>query len=182
MEIATESSLLTHESINHFVDVVNDEKLKYHMYKDFNYQMRHDPEYSELKIHSSNDINDVQILFGGAGGQSIGHWICMNYRVYDQNVYVYDSLYGQHFDPTQKEIAFLLYPYHQDIVYVDPKTYQRDATSCGIFSIFYATHLLLGEDPANIKPKLNNVYGDQSLYMRLHIMRMFANHQLAAFK
>lgn len=180
-EIATENTLLTHESINHFVAVVNDEKLNYHMYYEFNFQMRHEPEFSNLKVHSSNNTDDVQILFGGVGGESIGHWICINYKVSNQNIYVFDSFYGKHLNPTQEEIAFLLYPYHQDVVYVDPKFYQKDVTSCGIFAIFYATNLLLGKNLANIKPRLNNIYGDQSLYMRLHVMRMFANHQLAAF-
>lgn len=143
--------------------------------------MRREPKYSNLKVHSSNVTDDVQILFGGAGGERIGHWICINYKVSNRNIYVYDSLYGKHLNPTQKEIALLLYPYHQNVVYVDPKYYQKDGTSCGIFSIFYATNLLLGKNPARIKPRLNNVYGDKSLYMRLHVIRMFVNHQLAAF-
>lgn len=151
------------------------------MYYDFDFQMIVHPDLSVLTAHSSNDTDDVQILFGGSGGESIGHWICINYKISNQNIYVYDSFYGQHLNPTQEKINFLLYPYHQDVVYVDPKTYQKGATSCGIFAIFYATNLLLGKAPENIKPKLNHVYGDQSLYMRLHVMRMFASRQLAAF-
>lgn len=81
----------------------------------------------------------------------------------------------KHLNSAQKETALLPYPYHQSIVYVDPKTVQKDATSCGIFSIFHATNLLLQIDAANIEPRLNSVYGDQSLFMRFHIVRMFVN-------
>lgn len=68
------------------------------------------------------------------------------------------------------------------IVYNQPKTLQTDNTSCGIFAIMYATTLMLGEDPVDSAYKLNNVYGDETLYKRLHILKMFAHRKLTLFQ
>lgn len=149
------------------------------MYYDFDFQMRN------LTAFESNDPNasDIQLLFSGLGGDdNIGHWKCIQYRADTRKVYVHDSLYSTVLDDEQQEIILGLYPFmDEDIVFVQPKYLQSGATSCGIHSIFYATTLLLGKDPENVQVTINKVRGDQSLHMRLHVLKMFANRKLALF-
>lgn len=38
--------------------------------------------------------------------------------------------------------------------------------------------LLLGKDPAEQSVKLNDVHGEEGLYLRLHTLDMFANRRL----
>lgn len=149
------------------------------MYYDFDFQMRN---FSTFKSNDPN-ANDIQILFGGAGGEdNIGHWKCIQYRADTRKVYVYDSLYSTMVDEVQQNIIFHMYPItEEDIIFVKPKYLQSGATSCGIHSIFYATTMLLGKDPSEVKVKINEIRGDKSLYMRLHVLKMFANKKLALF-
>lgn len=69
-----------------------------------------------------------------------------------------------------------------DVIFIKPKTVQNDNTSCGLFTIAYATTLMLNEDPTKFSLKLNNIRGDQGLYLRLHILKMFANRKLFKFE
>lgn len=134
------------------------------------------------KPHSSTTINDVQILYGFPGPYEGAHALCIYYQASSQNVLVYDSSTFENLDPTQRQIVDRLYPFKRDIVYVTPKTRQDETPTCAIFSVIYATMLLLGYDPVDYGFRLNELYGDDTLYMRLHILNMFANRKLTLMK
>lgn len=177
-EVATEGACLMDSSINFFVKLVNNHFNAKRMYYEFNYLI-----VENYRKYNSTEIDDVQILYSGIVQiGAVGHWICIYYKASTQKVFVYDSLNRKSLNPVQHSIVSRLYPKKKgSINFVKPKNTQTDNTSCGIFSIFYATTLLLGEKPENIDVKMNHVYGDPSLYMRLHILRMFANRKLAPF-
>lgn len=110
------------------------------------------------------------------------HAMCIYYQASSQNVLIYDSMdpmiYKNSLDPTQKKILNILYPFKKEIHFIEPKTYQDQSPSCAIFAIMYATMLLLNKDPAKIEIKLNHIHGDDTLHMRLHILKMFAERKL----
>lgn len=146
----------------------------------------YDMQFKNFTAFESDDPNasDIQILYGGALVEgNIGHWKCIHYTADTRKVHVYDSLYSTAVDKTQQEILHGLYPLMDaDIDFVEPKHLQRGVTACGIHAIFYATTILLGKDPKEIEPKINTIRGDHSLYMRLHVLKMFANRKLALFE
>lgn len=171
---------MSHDYINYFIDIVRKERPNFHMYYDFDFQLRN---FTAYDPKDDDDGSDIQILYSGAaGGNNIGHWKCVQYRARTNKVYVYDSLYGKFLNVEQKRLIFELYLLmEEDTIFVEPKYLQSGPTSCGIHSIFYATTLLLGQDPTQVELKINKVRGDQSLYMRLHVLKMFANRKLALF-
>lgn len=177
-QVATEGACLMDSSIDFFVKLVNDQFEEEKMYYVFNYQI-----IENYRQYNSTEIDDVQILYSGIVQiGAVGHWICTYYKASTRKVFVYDSLNRKYVNEVQHSIISRLYPDRKgSINYVKLKIIQTDETSCGIFSIFYATTLLLGEKPENIDVKMNYVYGDPSLYMRLHILKMFANQKLALF-
>lgn len=177
-EVATEDKCLMDVSINYFVDIVNEHFNAQRMYYEFNYQI-----IDNYNPYNSTEIDDVQILYGGIVRiGAVGHWICTYYKASTQQLYVYDSLNRKFLTPVQNVIVRRLYPQRKGhIIYAKPKDTQRDDTSCGMFSIYYATTLLLEQNPEDINIKMNHVYGDSSLYMRLHLLKMFANRKLAMF-
>lgn len=132
----------------------------------------------KFQPHKSSQIDDVQILVGIFGPSECAHAICIYYQASSQNVLIYDSLdpmiYNKNLlHSTQKITIDILYPFKKDIIFVEPKTYQTESPSCAIFAM-----LLLKEDPGITKIKLNHVHGDDTLYMRLHILKMFAARKL----
>lgn len=66
------------------------------------------------------------------------------------------------------------------VVYDKSKTPAADPASSGLYAIVYAATSLNGEDPAKIKFHINDMYGDPALYMRLHILKMFANNRVSS--
>lgn len=138
------------------------------------------PEY--YKEHTKNSTDDVQIFYGGAVGdvEAVGHYICVFYKHSERRVYVYDSLVTKSLTKTQQKILDTLYPLAKYFRFVKPKTTQKDSTSCGIFSIAYATTLILGEDPKKVSFKLER-RGDQSMIMRNHVKKMLTNGKLSLF-
>lgn len=132
------------------------------------------------KPHRSSEIDDVQILYSQGMRPNHGpHALCIYYQASSQTVRVYDSAMYKSLDPTQQIIVERLYPFRKDIDFIEPKSRQHKTPTCGIFAIIYANMLLLGADPADTEFKLNNVHGDDTLYMRLHILNMFVNRKLA---
>lgn len=178
-EIATEGEILSERSIDFFIDIVKEQLPKFNMFYAWTYQLI---EY--YKPIDTNVTDDVQILYGGeVAVNAIGHWICINYKTVTRKLYVYDSKLKNALDSTQQNIIRILYPAMEgDVIFVEPKSVQTDNTSCGLFTIAYATSSLIDEDPAKLKLKLNNIRGDQSLYLRLYILKMFANRKLTLFK
>lgn len=136
----------------------------------------------KFEEHNSSKTKDVQVLYN-VKSEELSHAICIFYQPSNQKVLVYDSLMKNKLEPRQKEIISQLYPFKTDIVFMKPKTiqgytHQTDA----VFAMIYATMLLLGNDPCNHDFKLNTVSGDETLYMRLHILNMFANRKLSLMK
>lgn len=176
-EVATEGAYITSESIKLFVEIANEQFPTRKMYHEF--KMRDLDNYEA--VGENND--DIQILSNGEMERDVvGHWICVRYKGATQTVYVYDSLFRKRLNMEQKEIIQQLYPKRNgSIVYFQQEYVQTDYTSSGIFAMFYASILLMGEDPKTHAISLNHVIGDPSIFMRLSLLEMFANHQLALF-
>lgn len=173
-EIATEGKFLSELSIRHFITIVSEQMPDFDMYDVLNYH-----NVGNYKPHSS-ETDDVQILYGEG---AVGHVICIKYKASSRTVHVYDSLMRKTLDTTQLKIIQRLYPnVNGRIVYEQPKTIQTDNTSCGVFAILYATTSMLEKDPVDTAFKLNNVHGDETLYMRIHILKMFAHRKLTLFQ
>lgn len=178
--IATEFSGLPAASINHFTKLVSDTKQK--MYPINNWAL---DDYSQ---HKSKRISDVQILsatyFGNilSGAPPTLHAMCVNYKSTTKKVHIYDSGNPGFLEGRQKAIVEKLYPFSHDTVYEESTALQGGNTTCGLFAITYATMLLMGKDPAKDRIKLNEVYGDETLYMRLHILDMFSKRKVFLLK
>lgn len=130
--------------------------------------------------HKSKEANDVQIVYTGGLDRSVpGHVICMVYNATRQTVRLYDSRMRIKFTPKLLHIIHRLYPYNKGISIKKPIATQGNSDTGAIFSIIYATMSLLGQNPAKDPIYLNQVHGDKTLYMRMHIMNMFANRKLA---
>lgn len=180
-EVATDGAALSYFSIRYFTDIVNEQFQTQKMYCEMNYLLVMD----KYKPYISKEKDDVQVFFGSLisfKSTGINPWICTYYKASTRKLYVYDSLYRKYLNKSQQEIIKHLYPKRQGkIIYVKPKNIRIDGKSCGLFAIFYATTLLLGQKPEDSDIKINDVYGDPGLYMRLHILKMFANRKLALF-
>lgn len=146
--------------------------------------------YSVTNYHSidkylqhNSSRNDVQILYNGAiGTQEPGHAICIYYQASNQKVLVYDSAMNNELKPTEEEIIRRLYPYNTGIFFETPKTLQGATLTCAVYASAYATALFLGMDPVEFEFKSNEVHGDDSLYLRIHMLNMFANRKLVLMK
>lgn len=133
------------------------------------------------KPHQSSEIDDVQILYSSSMGPNHEpHAVCIFYQASSKNVLVYDCAMYRTLDPNQLAIVNRLYPFKNEIKFAIPKTIQGKNKAGGPFVIMYATMLLLKIDPDNTAIRLNNVHGDEALYMRLHILNMFANRRLTS--
>lgn len=145
-----------------------------------------------LTPHTKSE-DDVQILYSGPNDQTsdtganlelggVGHWICIHYQVATQTLFVHDSLFLKHLSPHQMDVIKILYPNRKGkIIFVKPKYTQTEYVSCGLFAIYHATTILVGQHLNDSDLALNYVNGDTTLYMRLHILKMFANRQLDLF-
>lgn len=174
-EVTAPRVCLTDDSVNYFIDTVNANQKKYQM---SNVLLCQVPELYEK--HDEN-TNDVQILYGGNFGEHVvGHYICVFYDASTQRVNVYDSLLEKRLTARQREIISRLYPYRSGIKFITPKTIQTDYTSCGIFSIAYATTLILGKDPQQVRFRLSK-NGDRSMHMRKHVKKILESKHLEPF-
>jgi hypothetical protein len=142
----------------------------------------------ELYVWDKNEAkrDDVQIIFEGkAGGNNIGHYICIHYKVKDHMVYIYDSLHHQTIAQTTLDIIHLRYQKIDPKVsyeFVEPRTRQRDAVSCGVFAIAYATTILLGQDPAKYPLSLKTGPAKyQTSLLRNHLAKMIEKSELSLF-
>ncbi|XP_031627096.1 uncharacterized protein LOC116343261 isoform X2 [Contarinia nasturtii] len=143
---------------------------------------------SECNDYAKFYEDDVQIMYGGSGGdvggeQIIGHYICVHYSHELKRVHVYDSLQSKLY-LRQKRVLQVLYPLvnftkTSSVKYIKPKTRQNDASSCGLFSIAYATTVIFGQDPATYKLQLST--GDQSMTLRNHLFEMLTTGKFSLF-
>ncbi|XP_031623390.1 uncharacterized protein LOC116340830 isoform X2 [Contarinia nasturtii] len=142
-------------------------------------------DYPELYPVHNDTKNDVQILFA-EGIETAGHVMCIFYDAANKTVVVYDD---QELDDEQMMTILRRYPNYQYITYIHPKTKQRDSTSCGPFSIAYATSLILGHDPKTHKLSTTTLHCvscfpqkfDDSKIFRKHILKMFKSKKLLPF-
>lgn len=138
---------------------------------------------SDYRPHRSSEIDDIQILYSKSMRPPHGaHVLCIFYQASSKNVLVYDSSMYGFLDPNQMAIVNRLYPFKKNIVFVEPKTQQGNTKGCTVFAVIYATMLLQKVDPAHTEIKFNHIHGDGALYLRLHILNMFANRKLALMK
>lgn len=139
------------------------------------------------QVYNDSTIDDVQIIFGTYRDDEIYwtkvhpplHAICICYKASTQKVHVYDSSMVDWVDDREEEIIQKLYPYNKGIHFETPLSIQDSHPTCAVFAITYATMLILGQDPAIHPIKLNNVHGDITLYMRIHILKMLVTRKLS---
>lgn len=179
-DLETPNSPFCFDTINIFISLVQATTDFEMEFIDFTY-------YPELYPLYNDSKNDVQILFTDGDGP-IGHYICVFYDAEDKTVYVYDSVYQQYLSDKQMFIINVRYPKHTSIVFVETKTKQKDHSSCGPFSIAYATSLIfeynLETYKLKTKTKRRKVPSrrfDYSTYMRKHILKMFQSKKLLPF-
>lgn len=167
---------LSSDTINYFTELVTNKKRNYAMVDVSFYPM------VELYNPFQKQADDVQILYGGkAELNAVGHWICIFYKWRTKTVHVYDSLMYKELNAQQMKIVQRLYPNHKNISFEEPKTTQKDLKSCGVFSIAYATSLILGYDPQAVNYELDTISTDSALKMRNHIKKMFEAYELSEF-
>lgn len=137
------------------------------------------------KDHAKTDRDDVQILYGGSIGnvKAIGHYITIFYKASEERVYVYDSFFSRSLSRVQQEIVETLYPKAKYVRHVKPATRQPNGTSCGVFAIASATHLILGKNPKNTTIKLDEgvFFRDRTMTMRNHLKDMLLAGKLSQF-
>lgn len=178
--IATEFASIPSEIIDFFTEIANEELDNITMYP---LNVHGDVEY---KQHYSETIDDVQIIFDTvesghrdvAGNAVGGHTKCIHYKASVQRVYVYDSAMLMAVTQGEEEIINILYPFNKGIKFQRPKTIQDHHATCAIYSMMYATILLLNGDPTKLEIKSNKIHGDETLYMRIHLLNILANRKL----
>ncbi|XP_031617267.1 uncharacterized protein LOC116337093 [Contarinia nasturtii] len=186
-EIKTPWTVLSDDVIHRFIKFANaaQRQMPQNMkrYKLLDVSITMIPE--QCKNHAKTDEDDVQIMYGGAGGDvggedAVGHYICVHYVHQHQTVYVYDSL-GFELNSNQKKVLKVLYP-NSKLKYGTPKTMQNDFTSCGLFAIAYATTVIFGGDPEIYELQLSTKEGvDPSMPLRRHLFNMFKNKSFSIF-
>lgn len=178
-EVITPKGYLTDVSINFFIEIVNK---KYNgTFEMLDVLLYQTPEFYKDFARSTKD--DVQILYMGPVNdvEAVGHYVCIFYKHAEQKVYVYDSKALGSLTDTQHQIVRDLYPSSKSIEFVEPKTKQPDDESCGVFSIAYATALILGEDPKTRSFALDKKSKDSSMSLREHVKKMFVFKDLIKF-
>lgn len=185
--------LESYSTMKLFMDIVN---------RDTSYFMIN-PEYYKKPVrywfHLVNNVRDIQILFYKHG--QVGHVLCVSYdstsdavNIYDSCVKLYTVTIKRSMERKLQEILGRLYPNHTKIVWKIPKNTQNDNSSCGVFTIAYASLLICGQDPELYeldfsKFKLFEMdsailypyYRDSTMPLRHHIWRMFRENRLIPF-
>lgn len=176
-QICTEYAPITEPTINHFLKIAAKQYPKTKIYYARN-----------NKVHDSKGTDGLRILsFGRIGQQKVNNWICVKYNSYTKKLHVYDndifisSLVMDNLKSIQENIFDKIFPDKvRPIVYGKSKNRPADPASIGLYAIIYAATSLNGEDPTKIKFQTNDMYGDPALYMRLHILKMFANNRVSS--
>lgn len=129
--------------------------------------------------------NDIQILYKGVESlqQTLGHYVCVRYKesiAGGRSLLVFDSSKVKSLNDSQKKVLAKRY---KNIKPIKPKLYteQSDNTPCGIFALAYATSCFFNQNPMDISYKLNQVFGDEALYMRIHLLQILKSGILSKF-
>lgn len=137
-------------------------------------------------MHDAKGNDGLRILSAGRNGpKKARNWLCIKYNSYTKNLHVYDNIVSMlhvrmEVEPIYENILDKMFPDKVAMVYDKSKTPRSDISASGLYAIIYAATSLNGEDPAKIKFQTNDMYGDPALYMRLHILKMFANNRLSS--
>lgn len=178
IEIATEYGALSENTINYFLDIAAEQfpKTKIHRVKN-------------LEPHNQKTVDGLRIMCAGRiGPANVPNWICIKYNSYTKKLHVYENvdistIHKSNVQPIQEHIINVMFPKKEGpISYDDSITPKAEPESSGLYAIIYATTLLMDEDPTTIKFQMNDMYGDQGLYMRLNILKIFANRRLTSLK
>lgn len=174
-ELATEYAPISEATINHFVKIAAKQFPKTKIYR-----------VRENKVHEPKETDGLRILSAGRiGPKKVHNWLCVKYNSYTRKLHVYDNVYvlstvKSTVQPIQEAIFKKMFPDSiEPIEYDKSKTPQADPASSGLYAIIFAATSLNGEDPAKTKFQINDMYGDPAIYMRLHILKMFANNRLS---
>lgn len=122
------------------------------------------------------------------GPNRVPNWICIKYESYTKRLHVYNNvpstaLQKNEVADIQDNIIRKIFPQKGlPIIYEKSRFARADPSSSGVWAIVYATTVLNGEDPTRIKFEMNDIHGDKSLPMRLHIMKIFSNRTLTGFR
>lgn len=167
-EIATEDAVISETTINQFLDIVARNFSKVKIYKS-----------KDNQPHNSKGTDGLRILIGGrVGPNKDPNWLCIRYNGITKKLHVYDNVFS---GSNVTDIINMQFPDNAGpIIYEKSKTPQAKPAASGIYAMIYATALLQGEDPAKNTFKLNHGYGDECLFMRLHLLKIFANKRLSA--
>lgn len=92
---------------------------------------------------------------------------------------IYNSV--KQFSERARTIIDYRYPNHKIIEFIVPKIKQPDKVSCGIFSIAYATALIIGDDPADIQFNLNKYKRNETKSLRNHLVQMLEDKKTLSF-
>lgn len=138
------------------------------------------------RIQHVQNNDDIQFLFEpGPTVDSIGHWICINFKHYIKKVRIYDSLYNQRLIPLHQKTIECLYPtidLEQDVEFVQIINKQNDSTSCGVYAAVYAITLALNRDPSILNFKIcYSSNEDESKFLRQHLSKIIREKRLLSF-
>lgn len=181
-EIRTPGFLLEDRHIDAFIAVVQSEL----QYSDWDMKTPcavQSIEHYDRKPEEAR-IDDIQILFEGqAGPDHTGHYICIHYKADNRKVYVYDSLHRRCLSPNSQEIIQRRFPeLIEPINFVEPKTQQRDSSSCGVLAAAYATTILLGQNPAKYPLLLKSGPNQKrTSLLRNHLAKIIEKKKLSSF-
>lgn len=174
-EIRSPKTYLTDLSMEAFMNIVNRNYPQYHMETTLYAQRRH------LYYREPVFIDDVQVLFLGRV-ENVGHYVCIHYVAGERILYVYDPLGSSDSADSYNTILRRRYPQLSRIVYRRPRVLQPDYISCGVFSLVYATTVILGGDPTETDLQLNSMNTrDNTMILRQHLANSIESRQLTLF-
>lgn len=146
---------------------------------DFNMIRLYEMNAAHLTHTPKHDLNkdDVRVLYDGnyeetQSALSLGHYICAKYEKSSGMLYYYDTMYSKLDKSTEKVLKYFYSDKVPTQVQLGYK--QRDQRSCGLYALANAYTLLSNKKPENLPFKVNDVFGDEALHLRLHFMEVLA--------
>lgn len=202
-EITQECTLISHKTINYFIQIVREQFRDKHFYnvsgpydKPQFYQRRNIHAKDVQILAASLKVTSAEMFSSKATNSSIQDYVCVSYepkkgaQMENNRVFIY----GSHGIISRKS-AFnnldALYPNDPDIVYKQ-KSQRTIYRNTGLIAIVHMTSLLLtNNDPKARAPnqlnqptpeyQLNRVVGDVHLQIRSHLVKIFKERKLCPF-
>lgn len=184
----TENTPLLGSTISEFIKIANAGQSKYQLSFVLNgdpgayakFRKRHKGIFNHLKnmlyIRRIRSIN-VQIIFDGANGDSMGHYICVYYKPREKGLFIFDSNFSKE-KPlgvmVKNDILLELFPDAKSIIVVKPLTTKNDNTSNGVLTIAYAMALMDGLNPEHMQfAEIDE--------LRAHLVKILQTKKLSQF-